>query len=203
MNFEGCSLVFSILDLHTAAGLVEFDFLAHQVGDASLNKVAYWGNYRLKDHDQGYTRKMAKNMASLDRRVQLSFGGHPKYSGKKPALIFAFLRRFVKASNDNDVSKGKARYLLVNFMTGEAEQRFAQVLPDSAGHIVGRTVGSYPEAVKWLLSNYADADSHEEHTFQQLMAYTQGKHRQAKALRAPMALTPKPLSQDRPGPDKY
>ena len=251
----------------TRRRLVEFDFPAHQVGDATLNKVTYWGNYRLENQDQGYTRKMAKKMASLNRRMQPSFGGHPKFSGKRPALIFAFLRRFVKACNDNDVSEGKALYLLVNFMTGEAEQRFAQVLPDSAGHIVGRTVASYPEAVNWLLSNYADADSlrkavgrlnratmerqetpeafarrvremsdacgnvypedrlkmifseglpeylqvdaenynqeHQEHTFQQLMAYTQGKYRQARALQAPMVSTPKPLSRVRPGPDKY
>eukprot|EP00170_Pyropia_yezoensis_P000217 contig_1425_g218 len=91
--------------------------------------------------------------------MQPTFGGNPKFSGKKPALIFAFLRRLVKTCNDNDVSEGKALYFLVNFMTEEAKQRFAQALPDSAGHIVGRTVGSYLEAVNWLLSNYADADS--------------------------------------------
>lgn len=251
----------------TRRQLVEFSFPTHQVGDATLNRVADWNNYRLENQDQAYTREMAKKMASLNRRMQPSFGGHPKFSGKKPALIFAFLRRFVKACNDNDVSEGKALYLLVNFMTGEAEQRFAQVLPDSAGHVLGRTVGSYPEAVNWLLSNYADADSlrkavgklnratmerqetpdafarrvrelseacgnvypedrlkmifseglpeylqvdaenynqeHQEHTFQQLMAFTQGKHRQAKALQAPAATIPlKPLTRVRPAGTK-
>eukprot|EP00170_Pyropia_yezoensis_P001008 contig_4682_g1012 len=43
-------------------------------------------------------------------------------------------------------------------MIGEAEQRFGQVFPDSAGHVIGRTVGSYPEAVNQILSNYTDAD---------------------------------------------
>lgn len=251
----------------TRRHLVEFSFPAHQVGDVTLNRVTDWGNYRLENQDQAYTRKMAKKMASLNRRMQPSFGGHPKFSGKKPALIFAFLRRFVKACNDNDISEGKALYLMVNFMTGEAEQRFAQVLPDSAGHVVGRTVGSYPEAVNWLLSNYADADSlrkavgklnratmerqeapdtfarrvrelseacgnvypedrlkmifseglpeylqvdaenynqeHQEHTFQQLMAYTQGKYRQAKALQVPVVTTPlKTMSRARPGGDR-
>eukprot|EP00170_Pyropia_yezoensis_P000612 contig_2957_g613 len=90
--------------------------------------------------------------------MQLSFGGHPKSSGKKPALIFAFLGRFVNAYNDTDVSEGKGLYLLFNFMNGEAEQQFAQVLPDSAGHISGRTVGSYLEEFNWLLTNYAEAD---------------------------------------------
>lgn len=226
-----------------------------------------WGNYRLENQDQTYTRKMAKKMASLNRRMQPSFGGHLKFSGKKPALIFAFLRRFVKACNDNDISEGKALYLMVNFMTGEAEQRFAQVLPDSAGHVLGRTVGSYPEAVNWLLSDHTDADflrkavgklnratmerqeapdafarrvrelseacgnvypedrlnmifskglpeylqvdaenynqEHQEHTFQQLMAYTQGKFRQAKAFQAPATLIPlKPMTRIRPSGDR-
>lgn len=70
-------------------------------------------------------------MASLNRRMQPSFRGHPKFSGKKPAPIFAFLRPFFKDCNDNDVSKDESLSLLVTFMTGEAEQRFAQVLPDS------------------------------------------------------------------------
>lgn len=130
----------------TRRHLVEFSFPSHQVGDATLNKVTDWCNYRLENHDQTYTRKMAKKMASLNQRMQPSFGGHPKFSGKKPSLIFAFQRRFVKACNDNDILEGKALYLMVKFMAGEAEQRFAQVLPDSACHVLGRTVGSYPEA---------------------------------------------------------
>eukprot|EP00170_Pyropia_yezoensis_P000591 contig_2896_g592 len=201
---------------------------------------------------------MAKKKSSLNQRIQPSFGGHSKFSGKKPALVFAFLRRFVKGCNDNDVSEGKALYLLVNVMTEKAEQRFAPVLPDSAGHIVGRTVGSYLEADNWLLSNYADADAlrkavgtlnpatmerqespdafdrrvremseacgnvypedrlsmifsgglpeyfqvdaenynqeHQDHTLQQLMAYTQRKYRQATSLQASLLSTPKPLS---------
>eukprot|EP00170_Pyropia_yezoensis_P004773 contig_19455_g4787 len=44
-------------------------------------------------------------------------------------------------------------------MTGEANPRFAQVLPGSAGHIMGRTVCSCSETVNWLLSNFADAGS--------------------------------------------
>lgn len=144
---------------HTRRKLEEFDSPPHQVGTVTLNRVTNWENYRLEKEDQVYTLRMAKMMASLNRRMQPRLGGHPKSSGKKPALIFAFLRRFFKACNDNDVSESKVLYLLVSFMTGEAEQRYAQVLPDSASHITGRTICSYPEAVNWLLSNCADADS--------------------------------------------
>lgn len=88
-----------------------------------------------------------------------SFGGHLNFFWKKLALIAAFLRRLVNACNDNDVSEGKALYLLNNCRTGEAEQRIAQVIQDSAGRIVGRTAGSHPEAVNWLLSNCDDSYS--------------------------------------------
>ena len=32
-----------------------------------------------------------------------------------------------------------------------------KILPDTAGHIPGRTASSFPEAVHWLLVNYADS----------------------------------------------
>ncbi|GAB0498843.1 hypothetical protein MMPV_010196 [Pyropia vietnamensis] len=99
---------------------------------------------------------MARRMARLSQNMSHSFGGFPRFTGKKPFLVFAFLRRFVKAANNNDVSEGRALYLLGNFLAGEAEIRFSKVMPDSAGHIPGRTVSSYPEAVHWLLTNYAE-----------------------------------------------
>lgn len=107
----------------TRRKLEEVGFPLHQVGDDTLNRITSSGNYRLENQDQANTRRMAKRMSSLNRRMQPSLGGHPKYSGKNPVLIFAFLRRFVKACNNNDVSEGKALYLLVSLMTVEAEQR--------------------------------------------------------------------------------
>jgi len=43
------------------------------------------------------------------------------------------------------------------FLTGAAATRFNKILRDTAGHIPGRTVASFPEAVHWLLVNYADS----------------------------------------------
>lgn len=88
-----------------------------------------------------------------------SFGGHINFFWKKLALIVAFLRRLMNACNDNDVSEGKALYLLNDCRTGEAEQWIAQVLQDSAGHIVGRLADSHPKAVNWLLSDCDDSYS--------------------------------------------
>lgn len=48
-----------------------------------------------------------------------------------------------------------------------------------------------------------DNEEHQERTFQELIAYTQGKYRQANALQAPLIAIPKPLSRVRPGPEKY
>ncbi|GAB0491044.1 hypothetical protein MMPV_002288 [Pyropia vietnamensis] len=128
----------------------------HRVGDAILNQVTSWRSYRLADRDPMYTARMAKHMARLSQRMTHSFGGFPRFSGKKPFQVFAFLRRFVKACNDNNVSEGRALYLIGNFLSGDAEARFTRVMPDSAGHVPGRTVSSFPEAVNWFLTNYAD-----------------------------------------------
>jgi len=79
-----------------------------------------------------------------------------RFDGTKPAELFSFLRRLVRACNDSNVWEGKALYLVGSFLTGAAATRFNEILPDTAGHIPGGTVASFPEAVHWLLVNYAD-----------------------------------------------
>jgi len=79
--------------------------------------------------------------------------------GTKPAELFSFLRRFFRTCNDSNVWEGKALYLVGSFLTGAAATRFNKILPGTAGHIPGRTVASFPEAVHWLLGNYADSIS--------------------------------------------
>ena len=76
-----------------------------------------------------------------------------RFDGTKPAELFSFLRRFVRACNDSNVWEGKALYLVGSFLTGAAATRFNKILPDTAGHIPGWTVASFPEAVHWLLVN--------------------------------------------------
>ncbi|GAB0498077.1 hypothetical protein MMPV_009418 [Pyropia vietnamensis] len=95
-------------------------------------------------------------MGRKTRDMKHSFAGYPPFSGKEPLRIFAWLRKFVKASNDNDVSEGMALYAAPHFMTGDAEVRYTRVLPDSAGTARGAKVDSYPEAINWLLSTYAE-----------------------------------------------
>jgi len=80
-----------------------------------------------------------------------------RFDGTKPAELFSFLRRFVQAGNDGNVWEGKELYLMGSFLTGAAATRFNKILPDTSGHIPGRTVASFPEARHWLRVNYADS----------------------------------------------
>jgi len=79
-----------------------------------------------------------------------------RFEGSRPAELFSFLRRFVLACDESNIWEGKALYLVGSFLSGSAATLFAKILPDAAGHIPGRTVASYPEAVNWLLVNHAD-----------------------------------------------
>jgi len=95
-------------------------------------------------------------MGRTANNMKFSFGGTPLFNGKEPLKVFSWLRKFVKASDDNDVSEGMCLYLIPNFLAGDAEARFIRNLP---GLDIGggqRALGSFPAAVNWLLSTYAE-----------------------------------------------
>jgi len=136
--------------------LVDFQIPVHKVGDNLLNTVADWHSYRLDNQNQTFTSRMRLRIAQDRKKLRVSID-RVRFDGTKTAEIFSFLRRFVRACNDSNVWKGKAFYLVGSFLTGAAATRFNKILPDTAGHIPGRTVASFPEAVHWLLVNYADS----------------------------------------------
>jgi len=78
------------------------------------------------------------------------------FNGKEPLKVFLWLRKFVKACDDNDVSEGMRLYLFPNLLAGDAEARFARNLPGSDIGGGQRALGSFPAAVNWLLSTYAE-----------------------------------------------
>jgi len=88
--------------------------------------------------------------------MKFSFGGTPLFNGKEPLKVFSWLRKFVKACDDNDVSEGMGLYLIPNFLAGDAEARFTRNLPGSDIGGGQRAFGSFPVAVNWLLSTYAE-----------------------------------------------
>jgi len=88
--------------------------------------------------------------------MKLSFGGTPMFNGKEPLKVFSWLRRFVEAFDDNNVSERMVLYLISKILAGDAETRLSWNLPgsDIAG---GRgSLGSFPAAVNCLVSTYAE-----------------------------------------------
>jgi len=118
--------------------------------------VTDWHSYRLDNQNQTFTSRMRLRMTQ-DRKKRRVSMDRVYFDGTKPAELFSLLRRFVRACNDNNVREGKAHYLVGCFLTGAAATRFNKIFPDTAGHIPGRTVASFPEAVHWLLVIYADS----------------------------------------------
>jgi len=95
-------------------------------------------------------------MGRTAKNMKFSFGGTPMFNGKEPLKVFSWVRKFVKACDDNDVSERMCLYLIPHFLAGDAETRLTRNLPgsDIAG---GRgSLGSSPAVVNWLLSTYAE-----------------------------------------------
>ncbi|GAB0497618.1 hypothetical protein MMPV_008953 [Pyropia vietnamensis] len=142
---------------HHGTGSASTGLLAPiQCLDDRFAAVLSYETYRLRNKKAKYGSAEARKMGRKTRDMKHSFAGYPPFSGKEPLRIFAWLRKFVKACNDNDVSEGMALYAAPHFMTGDAEVRYTRVLPDSAGTARGAKVDSYPEAINWLLSTYAE-----------------------------------------------
>ena len=135
---------------------MDFHFPAHKVGDKLFNTVTDWNSYRLDNQNQTFTSRIRLRITQDRKKLRVSMD-RVRFDGIKPAGLFSFLRRFVRACNDSNVLEGKALYLVGSFLTGAAATRFNKILPDTAGHIPGRTVVLFPEAVHWPLVNYADS----------------------------------------------
>jgi len=120
--------------------------------------VADWHSYRLDNQNQTFTIRMRLRITQDRKKLRVSID-RVRFDGTKPAELFSFLRRFVRACNDSNGWGGKALYLVGSFLTGAAATRFNKILLDTAGHIPSRTVASFPEAVHGVLDNYAESTS--------------------------------------------
>jgi len=83
--------------------------------------------------------------------IKHSIGGFPPFSEKDPFNVFSWVRKLVKACNDNDVSEGMALCAVPYFLSGDAELRYSRELPDSGTALGVESITSYPVAVKWFL----------------------------------------------------
>jgi len=105
----------------------------------------FYRSYRLRNRHSTYGASQARRM-----------GRTAMFNGKEPLKVLSWLRKFVKTCDDNDVSEGMGLYLIPNFLAGDAEARFPRNLPGSDIGGGQRALGSFPVAVNWLLSTYAE-----------------------------------------------
>jgi len=144
----------------------DYDHVGRKVGSSKLAVlecpddrfagVLDYRSYRLRNRHSNYGAPQARKMGRTAKHMKFSFGRTPMLNGKEPLKVFSWLRKLVKACGDNDVSEGMGLYLISNFLAGDAETQFTQNLPGS-GIACGRgSLGSFPAAVNWLLSTYAE-----------------------------------------------
>jgi len=68
--------------------------------------VLDYRSYRLRNSHSTYGASQARKMGRTAKNMKFSFGGTPMFNGKEPLKVFSWLRKFVKACQDNDVSEG-------------------------------------------------------------------------------------------------
>jgi len=124
--------------------------------DDRFGGVLDYRSYRLRNLHLTYGASQVRKMGRTAKNMKFSFGDTPMFNGKEPLKVFSWLRKFVKACDDNDLSEGMGLYRFPDFLAGDAEARFSRNLPGS--DIGGRqgSLGSFPAAVNWLLSTYAE-----------------------------------------------
>jgi len=114
--------------------------------------------YALVNTDIQYDRTMAHGLGRLRKDVSAIFGRDAEWDGTPALGVVEFLNRFVKERNDNDVSEGRALYLLPEFTKGDLKRDLYTIMPSLQGGRSGE-VSSYMELVNWLLRKYADEQS--------------------------------------------
>lgn len=111
--------------------------------------------YALANRDVIYHYQIARGLGRLRKDVSSTFGRETEWDGNPPLGVFEFLNRFVKACDDNDVSEGRALYLLPEFTKGDLKRELYTLMPSHDGGKVTE-VTTYLELVNWLLRKYAD-----------------------------------------------
>jgi len=68
--------------------------------------------YALDTKSVVYTRRQARALNRRKKEVAQCFGVQGELDGSPPDKVFQFLRKFTKACDDKDMSKGEAFYIL-------------------------------------------------------------------------------------------
>jgi len=83
----------------------------------------------LANTDIRYDRTMAHGLGRLRKDVSATFGRDAERDGTPASGVLEFLSRFVKAGNDNDVSEGRALYLVPEFTKGDLKRELYTIMP--------------------------------------------------------------------------
>jgi len=116
-------------------------------------------SYRLRNRYSTCGASQARKVRRAAKNMKLSFGRTPMFNGKEPLKVFSWLRKFVNALDDNDVSEGMGLDLISNLLAGDADALFTRNLPGSNIGGGQRALGSFPAAVNLLLWTYAEPHS--------------------------------------------
>ena len=136
--------------------LVDFQIPVHKVGDNLVRTVTDWLSYFPDNQSQTFNSRMLLRITQDTKKIWVSMD-RVFLDGTQPAKLFSFLRRFGRACSDKNFRECKALYLVGFFLTEAAATLFKEILPDTAGHLPGRPVASFPETVHWLLKTYANS----------------------------------------------
>ena len=76
---------------------------------------------------------MAHGLGRLRKDVSATFRRDSEWDGTPALRVFGSLNRHVKAGNDNDVSEGRALYLLPEFNKGDLKRELYTIMPSLQG----------------------------------------------------------------------
>jgi len=124
--------------------------------DDCFSVVLDYHSYRLRTRGRSYGALQARKMGRTAKNMKFFFGGISLFDSTQPLLVLSWLRKFVKACDDKDMSEGMALYLFPSFLSGDAEMCLTRNLPESRTGTSRGMLSTFPEAVKWLLSTYAE-----------------------------------------------
>lgn len=124
--------------------------------DGRFTAILDCETYALVNTDTRYTEAEAHGLGKERKDLAATLGRDCEWDGTPSLRVFEFLGRFVKAANDNNLSEGRALYLLPEFTKDPLKRHLYRILPSI--HDGGRMgeVRSYLEMVNWLLRRYAD-----------------------------------------------
>ncbi len=119
--------------------------------DPAFDRLMNYRYYRLQRTTR---RRDASAMLDGNKRVKAltyALGANFKFSGEDPILIFSFLTRLVEEADLNGLNEAQLYASLPRFLGGTAEVQFRASRGGNRTH----GVGTWPEAVQYLLTTYA------------------------------------------------